>query len=251
MSGIDDTGKAAWLGAAVTFTNFIFTFVAIFTVERFGRRKLLLTSSAGVFLMLVLLAITSYFEALNSPMVTNSRNSGHPCFELNSCNKCLYNQMCGFCYMNGAGAIHNASCVPLEKSTTSYYCRPDFYLLRYYGCPSTPVINALTIIGLILYIVSFAPGLGPVPYVVTSEIFPLWARSIGISCAMSINFIVNLILSITFLHSTRLLTKAGWFGLSAAISLLGWIFFYFFLPETKGIRLEHITKVLSKSNDIS
>ena len=250
MSGVKDERTAVWLAATVSFANFIFTFVAIFTVDSFGRRKLILTSTMGVFLSLILLAITFYFEAHNSPLVTVARNTGH-CFAMKSCNKCLYHEMCGFCYFERAGAIQNGSCVPLESfpSTTSRYCDADFELLRYYGCPSTPLINALAVIGLVLYVVSFAPGLGPVPYIVTSEIFPLWARSTGMACAMSTCYLLTLIISMTFLHGSRLFTKAGWFGISAGFSLLGWIFIYFLLPETKGKRLEHMNEVFSKTSN--
>ncbi len=252
MSGVKNESTAVWLAAATAFANFLFTFVAIFTVERFGRRKLALASTAGVFLTLAMLAITFYFDAHNSPSVTMAvRNSGHSCFAINSCNKCLYNEMCGFCYLESAGAIQNASCVPLESysSTVSHYCSPDFKLLRYNGCPSTTVIGAIAVTGMVLYVVCFAPGLGPVPYVVTPEIFPLWARSTGVACAMSTGFLVNLLIAMTFLHGGRLFTEAGWFGLSAGFALLGWIFIYFLLPETKGKRLEHMREVLSKSNN--
>ena len=165
MSGVKNKSTAVWLGVAAAFTSFIFTSITIFTVERLGRRKLLLTTTAGVFLALVMLGITFHFDAQHSPVVTKVINSRHSCFGMSSCNECLYNQMCGFCYFERVGTVQNASCVPLESysSTTSLYCSPDFKLLRYYGCPSTTVINALAVIGLVLYLACFAPGLASIP----------------------------------------------------------------------------------------
>lgn len=251
MSGVKNDRTAVWLAAATSFTIFVFTFVSIFTVERFGRRNLLLTSIAGAFFSLSLLTITFYFEAQNSPAVTVKRGFGPSCFGVSSCDTCLYYDMCGFCYLEGeAGSIHNASCVPLESSasTSSRYCDPDFELLRYYGCPSTPTVHALAVVGLVLYLICFAPGLGPIPYVVTAEIFPLWARATGIACTMCTGYVLNLLLSMTFLDGSRLLTKAGWFGSSAGFMLIGWIFVYYLLPEASGRRLEYVNELFKNTD---
>lgn len=55
-------------------------------------------------------------------------------------------------------------------------CPPDLAPAYLYaaGCPSryTPLIIA----GLLLYLAAFSPGLGPVPWAVNSEMFPLQAR---------------------------------------------------------------------------
>ena len=251
MSGVENNGLALWLSAAVSFTPFLSTFVPVFTVDRFGRRKLLLTSISGTFLGLLLLTVTFYFEATISPLVTEARNSGNSCFAADTCNNCLYNDMCGFCFLQQGTAIKNASCVPLESysSTTSRYCDPDFELLKSYGCPSSPVINVFTVIGLMMFLACFFAGLGPVSHVVASEIFPLWARSAGLAVATGTHFATKLLISMTFLHVTKLITKAGWFVLLAGFTLLAGIFTYFFVPETKGKRLEHMREVFLKSDN--
>ena len=251
MSGVENKAIALWLSVAVNLTPFAFVFVPVITLDRFGRRKVLLTSIMGVFLSLVLLSVTFYFEANISHSVTVAANSGHSCFTADTCNDCLYDEMCGFCYLDQGTTIENASCVPLESysSTTSRYCQPDFELLRSYGCPSSPIINILTVIGLMMFLACYFAGLGPVPRVVTSEIFPLWARSAGMACALTTAFSTKLLISMSFLHVSRLITKSGWFGLVAAITLSGWIFTYFFVPETKGKRLEHMSEIFIKSNN--
>ena len=253
MSGVENESVAVWLSCLVSFSLFAATFVPVFTVDRFGRRKLLLTSITGLFLAQILLSMTFYFEANMSPSVTVARNSGHSCFSAATCNDCLHNEMCGFCYLDQGTTIENASCVPLDShsSTTiaSRYCQQDFERLRFYGCPSSPAVSALALVGLVLYPICFAIGLGSVPYIVASEVFPLWARSVGMACALALSFACGLLISITFLDISRLITKTGWFGLLAAFMLFGWIFSYFFLPETKGQRLEHMKKVVLRSID--
>ena len=47
MSGVRDESSAIWLAAGTAFINFIFTVVALFLVERLGRRKLIIGSLAG------------------------------------------------------------------------------------------------------------------------------------------------------------------------------------------------------------
>jgi hypothetical protein len=48
------------------------------------------------------------------------------------------------------------------------------------GCPESAGGGA-AVLGLVLYLVAFAPGMGLVPWVVNSEIYPLYARSLGTS----------------------------------------------------------------------
>ena len=47
MSGVTDDQIAIWLSALTAFTNFIFTLVGLWLVEKIGRRKLTLGSITG------------------------------------------------------------------------------------------------------------------------------------------------------------------------------------------------------------
>ena len=43
-------------------------------------------------------------------------------------------------------------------------------------CPSD--VAWIVVLGLCLYLFFFAPGMGPMPWTINSEIYPLWARSV-------------------------------------------------------------------------
>lgn len=50
MSGVEDDRLAIWLASVTAFTNFIFTLVGVWLVEKVGRRKLTFGSLAGMWL---------------------------------------------------------------------------------------------------------------------------------------------------------------------------------------------------------
>lgn len=52
-------------------------------------------------------------------------------------------------------------------------------------------------------------GMGPMPWTINSEIYPMWARSSCNSVATSVNWMFNLLISMTFLTLTKELTKEG------------------------------------------
>lgn len=52
-------------------------------------------------------------------------------------------------------------------------------------------------------------GMGTMPWTVNSEIYPLWARSTGNACSSGVNWIFNVLVSLTFLHVAEFLTYYG------------------------------------------
>ena len=94
-------------------------------------------------------------------------------------------------------ALHGR-CSEEQNNVTNVTFAPDY-------CPSS---NAwLIVLGLVSYLFFFAPGMGPMPWTINSEIYPLWARSLGNSLATSTNWAFNLLISMTFLTLTETITK--------------------------------------------
>jgi len=93
---------------------------------------------------------------------------------------------------------------------------------------------------LMLYVASFAIGLGPVFWLLISEIYPLKIRGLAMSIASVANWGANLIVALTFLTLTQVIGKSGTFWLYGLVSIGAVFFTYFLVPETKGRSLEEI-----------
>ncbi|XP_071189001.1 proton myo-inositol cotransporter-like [Salvelinus alpinus] len=251
MSGVRDDKVAIWLAGVTAFTNFLFTLLGVWLVERVGRRKLTLGSIIGTCLSLSLLAIGFLLSAQHTPPVT--LHPTDPSMVNSTCNRhllcepCMLDPGCGFCYRENSTALFASSCVPVNTASTekaawgrcsnSTQLRVNTYWAYNY-CPTS--YSWVVLLGLVLYLAFFAPGMGPMPWTINSEIYPLWARSTGNACSAGVNWMFNFLVSLTFLHVAQNLTYYGVFFLYSSLALLGFFFIYGCLPETKSRRLEEI-----------
>src|SRR5581483_2786143 len=107
----------------------------------------------------------------------------------------------------------------------------------------------LALVCLIAYIASFAIGLGPVFWLMISEIFPLKVRGPAMSLSTVGNWSSNFVISSFFLSLTGAITKQGTFWLYAAFGLASLIFFIARVPETKERTLEEIGRELGAEEE--
>ncbi|WP_254172813.1 sugar porter family MFS transporter [Planktothrix pseudagardhii] len=105
-------------------------------------------------------------------------------------------------------------------------------------------LGVAVVIILMLYVASFAIGLGPVFWLLISEIYPLNIRSKAMSVATVANWGANLIVAMTFLSIVNALGRPGAFWLYAVLTLCSVVFTYLLVPETKGRTLEQIQEEL-------
>lgn len=100
----------------------------------------------------------------------------------------------------------------------------------------------LTVAAVWLFVFCFAFSMGPVPWLMIAEIFPLRVRGRAASIASSANWGCNLIVSFTFLTLLKSLGNAPTFWLYGTVGILGILFVWKLVPETKGRSLEDIEK---------
>jgi sugar porter (SP) family MFS transporter len=93
---------------------------------------------------------------------------------------------------------------------------------------------------LMAYVGSFAVGLGPVFWLILSEIYPLSIRGRAMSIGTIANWSANLIVALSFLTLTQVLGKPATFWLYGIVTIGAWLFAFFLVPETKGKTLEQI-----------
>ena len=152
-----------YMAILCSIVNFLLTVVAIFLIDRIGRRSLLLVSQAGVCIFAVLLTI---------------------------------------------GYVYNIS-----------------------------VLMMLSIFG---YVAFFAVGMGPIPWVLISELSPVYASSSIGSSAAAMNWAMNFLIGQCF---PVIFSKIQGYSflIFAIVAIVTLIFTYFKIPETKGRSIEDIT----------
>ena len=116
-------------------------------------------------------------------------------------------------------------------------------------------VKWVAILLIFCYVAFFAISIGPLGWLIISEIFPLKLRGLGASLGSLSVWLFNSIVSFTFFKIVKALTipgkeiltegedlgnPAGAFWFYGGIAFLALIWGYFYVPETKGVSLEQI-----------
>ncbi len=101
-------------------------------------------------------------------------------------------------------------------------------------------IRAFSIIAALSAIAFYAISITGIAYLMMSEIFPLNVRTTGMAVASCANWGVNMLVAATFLTLAEVMGMGNTFWLYAGLTFIGFLFIWFFVPETKGRKLEEI-----------
>lgn len=101
-------------------------------------------------------------------------------------------------------------------------------------------LSWLAVVSMMVYVASFAISLGPIFWLLISEIYPLKVRSSAEGLAATFNWVSNLVVTLTFLTLLQKVGSTRTFWLYAVFAVAAWIFSYRVVPETKGRTLEEI-----------
>ena len=180
--------------------NLVFTFVAVYTVDRLGRKTLMLTGSIGLAGIYTLLGLSYFFEFKGFIMIV-------------------------FVVL----AIGLAGIYTLLGLS---------YFFEFKGF--------IMIVFVVLAIGFYAMSLGPVTWVLLSEIFPNKVRGVAMAVCTAALWIASFLLTYTFPFLNSGLGTGGTFLLYAVICFCGFLFVWRRIPETKGKSLEELEKELIK-----
>jgi sugar porter (SP) family MFS transporter len=104
----------------------------------------------------------------------------------------------------------------------------------------TTLAGVLTVLALCVYIAAFAASLGLGIWLINSEIFPTSVRGKAAGFGTVTHWSLDFVISLTVLTAISAFTATGLFWLYAVFGILGFIYLYRHLPETKGRSLEDI-----------
>ncbi|MBD1262298.1 sugar porter family MFS transporter [Maribacter polysiphoniae] len=176
--------------------NLIFTFVAMFTVDKLGRKPLLIIGGFGMLIGFLLMGFTLYFS--------------------------------DYAGVNSAG-------LPTISSSE----------------------GIVSLIGVLIFIGSFAMSMGPIVWVLLSEMFPNKIRSTAMAVAVAVQWLANYFVSQTFpivveSESNGLIMNGGTWNNALPYFLFSFfiiiiiVFVYKYIPETKGKTLEEMEALFAK-----
>ncbi|KAI1012020.1 hypothetical protein LB503_004225 [Fusarium chuoi] len=101
------------------------------------------------------------------------------------------------------------------------------------------------IIFIYLFAAAYSPGLGPIPFTLASESFPLKNREAGASVAISINLFFAGLLTIILPRINAVFEMAGTLGFFAGLNIVAFVLIFFFVEETKQLTLEELDTVFN------
>lgn len=230
QSGIG-TDAAFSQAILVGLTNLVFTIVAILFIDRFGRKFLLGVGLAGIALFMFILA-----AGFNAATYSLSGEDIEHLSEHMEKERLFVIQDEVFesdvQFKNKLNEVLGSSAVKEHESE-----------LIAGAIDSNPW---LILIGILGFVASFAVSIGPVMWVLFSELFPNWIRGLAISFVGFINSLVSFSVQLVFPWELAKLGTAGTFLIFGIFGALGLIFVLIKVPETKGKSLEELEKMLVK-----
>jgi sugar porter (SP) family MFS transporter len=102
-------------------------------------------------------------------------------------------------------------------------------------------LGTVATVCLVVYIAFFAFSLGPIAWVLVSEVFPLRVRARGVAAATLGSCASNFLVSLTFLSLIKAAGNALTFAIYGVFCVITLLFVRFVVPETKGRELESIS----------
>jgi MFS family permease len=213
----------------VGLTNLVFTLVAIWLIDRLGRKPLLLIGSTFMTIALLMAAF-----AFNN--ATYDFNEGTLSKIENKELRIALNDLKGKS-LPSQGALFEAIEPKLDTA--------QFLDFKRNQITNFIQINAtLVLIAILLYVASFAISLGPVMWTLFSEVFPSKIKGIAISAVGFFNSLVSFSVTQVFPWELSNLGPTITFAIYAFLSFCTILFVYKFVIETKGKTLEEVEELL-------
>ena len=209
----------------VGLVNLVFTVVAIMLIDRLGRRPLLIFGLAGIASCMLLLA---YGFGAATYMLSGDIIMALP------------SDIDTGALLPIAGHVFDSD-VAFKHALVAAIGNDAFSSHQSLLVSSAISMNpTLILIGILGFVASFAISIGPVMWVLFSELFPNKVRGIAISFVGLINSAVSFTVQLVFPWELENLGSSATFLIYGIFAILGLIVVMRLLPETKGRSLEEL-----------
>lgn len=109
-----------------------------------------------------------------------------------------------------------------------------------------PGLGALPLGSLVLYIVAFSLGFGPVPWMITGELFAPEVKGVASGLAVMVNWFLVFVVTFSFPIMNSKLGGHVTFYVFAAVMAAGTAFVRLVVPETRGKTVQEIQAILNQ-----
>jgi MFS family permease len=230
QSGIG-TDAAFMQAILVGLTNLVFTLLAMYLIDKIGRKPLLVSGVSGIVVCMLLLAYG--FDSATYQL------SAASIAELPmSIDRISLSALQGTVFPSDL--TYKAALIETLGSATT---------IEYESVLITAAIAlnpTLILVGILGFVASFAISIGPVMWVLFSEIFPNRIRGLAISFVGLVNSAVSFLVQLIFPWELANLGSAMTFLIYGGFGAIGLVIIIRLLPETKGKSLEELERLLVK-----
>ncbi len=215
----------------VGITNLVFTLVAIWLIDKLGRKPLLMIGLSGIVISMFVLSIgfnSARYEIKNENIVEFVEAP-------------IYNKLTSI-----QDKVFKSD-VEFKNALKEVLGENDVKIYETLIIAKSISINPIMIlIGILGFVAFFAVSIGPIMWVLFSELFPNKIRGLAISFIGFINSAVSFSVQLVFPWELSKLGNAATFMIYGVFGAIGLIFIAIYLPETKGKSLEDLEKQLVK-----
>lgn len=212
----------------VGITNLVFTVLAMFLIDKIGRKPLLVIGTAGITISMFVLAYGFY----SATFVISDESLASLPPEVN------------IEQFDSIKDIEFSSDIEFKKTLTEVLGTSIASQYESEILPKAIQLNSMLILMAILaFVASFAVSIGPVMWVLFSELFPNRVRAVAVSFVGFINSLVSFIVQLVFPWELSNLGSAPTFLIYGLFAALGLFFILLKVPETKGKSLEELQAV--------
>lgn len=213
--------------------NVVFTIIAMFLIDRLGRKPLLMIGLAGVIISTAIAGYgfqTASYElpgaAVTQLSVDIDRQALQPVVGVKFSNDLDFKNGLRVALGDQAMQKHSA-----ELTQAAININP-----------------VLVLIGILGFVASFAISLGPVYWCLLSEIFPNRARGPAMALVGFFNAISSFLVQFVFPWELANLGNAMIFFIYSGLGVVAFVLLGWLLPETRGKSLEELEVILSRGS---